>query len=87
MKVIRKPIEMIAWFTEDGIPTPIKFRIKDNKELWKIVKVKNILRRETKKLAGNKMIVFTCQSLINGTEKLYEIKYELDTCKWLLFKM
>lgn len=78
---------MIAWFTEDGIPIPIKFRIKDNKELWKIITVENILRRETKKLTGNKMIVFTCQSLINGTEKLYEIKYALDTCKWLLFKI
>jgi len=33
------------------------------------------------------MLIFTCQSVINGLEKRYEIKYELSTCKWFLYKM
>jgi len=87
MKVVKKSIEMIAWFNQEGIPHPIKFRIMDNKESWIVIKVDRIIKRDTEKLAGNKMIVFRCQSIINGVEKIYEIKYELDTCKWILFKI
>lgn len=87
MKVIKKPIEMVAWFTQEGVPNPIKFRIEDSDESWKIIKIHNIIKRDMEKLAGNKMFIFTCQSVINGSEKLYEIKYELDTCKWILFKI
>ncbi len=87
MKVVRKPIEMIAWFTEDGIPNPIRFRIKDSGESRMTIKVDRIIKRDLEKLAGNKMIIFTCQSFIDGTERIYEVKYEHDTCKWMLFKI
>ena len=33
------------------------------------------------------MLVFTVQKRINGTECLYEIKYEISTCKWFLYKI
>jgi hypothetical protein len=39
------------------------------------------------KLAGNKMLIFRCQSEIERELKPYEIKYELGTCKWYLWKM
>ena len=38
-------------------------------------------------LAGNNKLVFTCRSLINDTEKSFEIKYEIATCKWVLYKI
>ena len=42
---------------------------------------------DKEKLAGNEMLVFKCQSLIDGVLKMFEIKYELRTCKWILFKI
>lgn len=87
MRIVRKPIEMIAWFTADGVPNPIRFRIKDSEESRMTINVDRIIKRDLEKLAGNKMIIFTCQSFIDGAEKLYEVKYEHDTCKWMLFKI
>jgi len=87
MKVVKMPIEMIAWFTQEGIPHPIKFRLKNDDESWIVVKVNRIISRDIEKLAGNKMIVFTCQSIIKGVEKIYEVKYEVESCKWMLFKI
>ena len=29
MKILMKPIEMIAWFTNDGYPIPLRYRIAD----------------------------------------------------------
>lgn len=77
---------MIASFTKDGIPTPIKFKYCED-EGTTVVKIDRVILQETEKFAGNNMIVFRCQSLIGHIQKVYEIKYELATCKWILFKI
>ena len=84
MKVIAKPIQMIVWFNKDGSINPLKFKI-DEDEV-KVIKIEKILKREKERLAGNIMEKFLCSSLINGQEKLYEIKYDSTTYKWILFK-
>lgn len=86
MKIVAKPIDMIAVFTKEGILTPIKFKYCDD-EGTTVVKVDRVILWETEKFAGNNMVVFRCQSLINNMQKVYEIKYELATCKWILFKI
>ncbi|QZY56735.1 hypothetical protein [Crassaminicella profunda] len=87
MKVVAKPIEMIAWFEQNGAPHPIRFRLKNNDECWNIIKVERVITVEKEKLAGNYMYVFTCQSVINDVTKVYVLKYELSSCKWVLFKI
>ncbi|GKX65853.1 hypothetical protein [Inconstantimicrobium mannanitabidum] len=87
MKVIAKDIEMIAWFTEDGTPTPLRFKIRGADEVVNVIKVDRVLFKEKEKLAGNLMMVFRCQSVISNIDRIYELKYELSTCKWMLYKM
>lgn len=82
-----KPIEMVAWFTADGCPNPVRFRISKDDQSLETIKIDKIIYRTMEKLAGNNMIVYRCQSQINGAVRIYEIKYELSTCKWILFKM
>ncbi|MDD2476873.1 MAG: hypothetical protein PHI32_13310 [Dysgonamonadaceae bacterium] len=87
MKIVNKPIEMIAWFTDAGSIKPVKFRVKDEEQINKVFKINKIVTKSEEKLAGNRMLIFRCQSAIDGIERLYEIKYELSTCKWILFKI
>ncbi len=87
MKVLMKPIEMIAWFTSERNPVPLRYRIVSEDESYVVIKVDRVISSEEEKLAGNRMIVYKCQSLINNIQKLYEIKYEIDSCKWFLYKM
>lgn len=87
MRILAMPIEMIAWFNEAGMPTPLKFKIKNNDESNNVIKVGRIIQFEKEKLAGNMMYVFKCQSIIDELEKIYELKYELSSCKWMLYKM
>jgi len=88
MKIVKIPIEMIACFSEKGIPHPLKFKIA---KTWDgpptIVKVNMIIHMESEKTAGNPMYVFRCQSTIDDVLKVYEIKYELSTCKWFVYKI
>ena len=87
MKVVAKPIEMVAWFTADGVPNPVRFRIKEDNQPWTVIKVDRIVTRSLEKFAGNEMLIFRCQSIIDGLERGYELKYERGTCKWILFKI
>jgi hypothetical protein len=87
MKIVAKPIEMICWFdTNQGIH-PIRFRISLDDGSNKVINVEKVITRELEKLAGNTMWVFDCQSNIDGFKKQYQLKYELSTCKWILFKI
>ena len=87
MKILMKSIETIAWFTVDGYPTPIRFRFSDKDIGNIIIPVQQILFSEEEKYAGNRMILYRCQSNINDILKEFELKYEIDTCKWFLYKM
>ncbi len=87
MKVLMKPIDMIAWSTREGLLTPLRYRIISEDGNYKVVKINRVLTRQKEKLAGNKMLVYKCESIINNTQKIYEIKYEIDSCKWFLYKI
>lgn len=87
MKVLMKPIEIIAWFSKDKYPIPLRCRFTDENTSNEVIKIDKILFKEEEKLAGNRMILYRCESIINNTQKIFELKYEISTCKWFLYKM
>ena len=84
MKILLTPIEVLAHFDNDGTPHPIRFKLAD-----KTLKIEQVVSMTEEKLAGNKMLCFRCQSEIEigGELRPFEIKFEVQTCKWFLFKM
>lgn len=82
MKIIAAPVEMVAKFKPDGSVTPARFAYNG-----KVIDVQQIISVTEEKLAGNRMKIFVCQSEIDGELKKYELKYELQTCKWMLWKI
>ncbi|MFY9175219.1 MAG: hypothetical protein WAO24_07825 [Peptococcia bacterium] len=86
MKIINQPIEVIAWFMDTGVVCPLKFRL-TTREGLQVYKVEQIVAKKMEKLAGNRMMVFECQSEIDGVWRPFVIKYELETMRWLLFKI
>ncbi|WML34966.1 hypothetical protein [Clostridium sp. OS1-26] len=87
MKVIAKSIEMVAWFDKKGVLNPVRFRLDGEVGESITIKIDKVISRDKEKLDGNHMLIFNCQGCVNGAQKLFEIKYELSTCKWILFKI
>jgi hypothetical protein len=87
MKILAKSIEMVCWFEKTGMPHPVRFRVIAEDESETVIKVDKIVTVDKEKLAGNEMMLFKCQSTIAGIQRIFELKYELKTCKWILFKM
>ena len=86
MEIVAKPIGVTALFDKNGIPTPFDFNFEDGDGKKVSVRVDKVIDRSIEKLAGNNMIVFTCRTFGADRVKEYIIKYELNTCKWILFK-
>ena len=87
MKVIAQPIEVISYTDSKGDLRPLRLRIKGKNDTVRVIKVDKVIIKELEKLAGNLMLVFKCQSLVDNVQKQFEIKYELQTCKWILYKI
>ena len=87
MKTMMKEIEMIAYFTKEGQPLPLKYRIVNEEGELQVVRVDKIVWHKQDKRAGNLMITYACQSGFEGIEKQYELRYEANSFKWYLHKM
>ncbi len=87
MKVIAQPIEVVSYTDSKGNIKPLRLRLQKKDETLKVIRVDKVIIKETEKLAGNTMFVFKCQSLINNVMEIFEIKYDLKTCKWMLYKI
>ena len=85
MRILMQPIEMIAWFSEDKHPIPLRYRIDSEDDDKLVIKIDRILYSQDEKLVGNKIISYRCEGLINNLDKIFEIKYDISSCKWYLF--
>ena len=86
MKVVLKNIEMVSWFDTDGTPHPVKFRMNEDGERV-VVNIKRVIKANKERTMGFNIWCFTCQSIISNSEKIFEIRYELETCRWILYKV
>lgn len=87
MKVVMEPIDMIAWFNIKGILMPLKFRLETEDHSLKTIKINNVLYHTEENIAGNPIRTYTCTITLNDIEQSCELKYEVKTCKWILFKI
>jgi hypothetical protein len=88
MKTVVKEIEVICHFDSKGNINPLRFKYqeKDGDE-YKVIKVDKVISKFEERLCGNLALVFDCQSVIDGVERLFQLKYFKLECKWLLFKI
>lgn len=87
MKILMKSVDMISLSSSKGEIRPLKFRIQEDSGESRIVKIDRIISKKEEKIAGNRMLVFTVQSVMDGMERVYEMKYEILTSRWYLYKL
>lgn len=87
LKLLQKSVEVIAWFDSKGNLIPIRFRYLDDQEGFIKVNVDRVIERHIDKFAGNKILRYKCQTNHGNVLKLFELCYELETCRWYLYKM
>ncbi|MCK8061177.1 MULTISPECIES: hypothetical protein [unclassified Fusibacter] len=85
MKLVARPIDAISWSNKNGDIRPLRFKFEDE-DFSEIVRVDRIVKIEKTQRAGENAFVFTCESAIAGIRRLYELRYTLSNCTWVLYK-
>lgn len=86
MKVIAKPIQMVASFDDRGAVRPIKFRW-NHDGVNQVIQVDQILCQQAQKIAGTPMLLFDCHSVVEDQLVYYQLKYDVTANTWILFKI
>lgn len=86
MKIVAKPIKTMVVFEYEGkMPIPYKFKLQLDDGEEKVVRIDKRINSYRQKTAGIDTVIYECQSVIDGIEKRYKLKYILSECKWQLY--
>jgi hypothetical protein len=77
MKILNKPVKVLAIFKTDGTIEPVQFTLDG-----KIISVDKVVKSYEEHLAGNPRLVFLCE---HREKYFYELKYEYASNIWYLF--
>jgi hypothetical protein len=78
MKILNEPIKVMAIFNKDGKIEPVKFWFEDEP-----VMVEKILKIYDDNNFGSNNLMFVCQ---HKGSSIYELKYDVKTSLWYLYK-
>ena len=87
MKIVAKPIDVLATFCGNQKPVPYKFKVYQESGERVAVSVDKIRCVEESRLAGVDALIYTCQSVVCGEEKIYQLKYIIGQYRWELYKI
>ncbi|MGN0709204.1 MAG: hypothetical protein ACI4LM_03050 [Anaerovoracaceae bacterium] len=87
MKILARPIDVIASCRAGSAPLPRRFRMKDADGSVVEIRVDHITNIEKRRIAGIDTINYTCESDIHGVCRVYELKYTVSKYSWELYKM
>ena len=66
MKIVVKPIEVVSWTDINGNIRPLRFKIINEDESISVIKIDRVGYIDKESFAGNNLLAFNCQSVING---------------------
>lgn len=80
-------IEMICVCAADGRLTPLRFRIEDESHCLQTVSIAQVLVCKPIQYAGIDAIQYLCKAIMDGKERLFELRYTVKTHRWSLFRV
>ena len=80
------PVQVLSTCGVDGQMQPLRFRFEDSEHRLHTVHITEIVDSRFVEYVGIETFVFLCKALLEGAEKLYELRYTVRTHRWTLFR-
>ena len=90
MQIKNLEVDMIACFNkEKNYPIPLKMRITTSTGIKKYINIDRLVGQKMEKIAGNRMCIFRCEADSKTKNEVtpFEVKYDMETGKWFLYKV
>ena len=86
MELINVPLQVIVHCEAGGDLRPLRFRYEDENHAVHTVQIEQITDSRKSSFVGIDAIHYICKGKEQGREHLYELKYTVNTHKWVLFR-
>lgn len=87
MRILAKQIDVLVVTDSSGNMSPLRFKAKTKDEEDIIIKIDKIESKEFEKTTSNIMLLYKCKGIVNNKARDFELKFEIKSCKWMLWKM
>ena len=86
MEALNWPVQVIVHCEANGDMRPLKFQYEDENHRIHTVQIEQITDSRKTKFVGIEAIHYICKGTVDEKEHLYELKYTINTHKWILFR-
>ena len=86
MDLVNVPVQVIVHCEAEGELRPLRFRYEDERHFVHTVQVDQITDTRSTAFVGIDAIHFICKTTEEGKEHMYELKYTINTHKWVIFR-
>lgn len=80
-------VEMISHCGTDGELKPLRFRMENEEQSLITVSISQVVCAKPIQYAGVDAIQYLCKAVVEGRERLFELRYTVRTHQWTLFQM
>ena len=80
------PIQVLASCLADGTMQPLRFRFEDDEHCLRVVSITEVVDWRKVEYVGVEAFVYLCKAVVEGKEKLYELRYTIRAHRWVLFR-
>ncbi len=87
MEVLLIPIEVVATFTRDGRISPVRFRVILSDSGYETITIHQISRRRRERTGKTFIDIYTCTGSVQSVERIFELKYDITSGEWSLYRM
>ena len=78
---------MVCAFSTQGEIKPVRFRYEDSDHQIITVDIDNTIAQKEMTIGKGGSLIFTCESGIEDIKRMYELRYEIGTHKWIFCRM
>ncbi|MEA4965575.1 MAG: hypothetical protein VB055_07125 [Oscillospiraceae bacterium] len=87
MEQRNRPVEMLSVCSPDGMLRPVRFRYEGEDHAVRTVQISEIVCKNEISYVGIEAIIYVCKAQIEELERLFELKYTVQTHRWVLFQV
>jgi hypothetical protein len=87
MNIVNKPVQVVSALDRAGIIKPVCIFIVDGPEQGEAITVNRLIRRDKEKIQGSQVMTFTCEINEKNRKKLCDLRFNMDTEEWILYRI
>lgn len=80
-------VQMVSVVNTTGDMIPLRFRFEQEDHTLQTVVIEKVLTSQETNYVGQRCIRYTCRAIIGEQNILFELKYLVESHKWVLSKL